>query len=517
MRSHLVASLAGAAGLAVGIAGAGCANVEVVDPASGGGGSETGGGGSPAEDTYDLAFVMGVYDAASNSVSDCRLHVLDLEDPTLTSRVVGNARPLAGGHRAELHWSPDGTMLTYTDEDGRGHLVRLDPSGATDELLSEDPPGDGVDTTTVWNPDSTLVATYQTEGSASDGLLVDVLQSPPEIVAHLGAFGGWPPPGFSPTGDRFAFTRDAGLFVVDTLSASPTPELLATGYNPLWSTDGSHLFYSTEDGLFWVAADGSSGPEQVASRGITGRSFVFPHGTGIAFENHFNGTEEQVIFVDLAQSPPTERILLTQAPSTQTWLAGSSTGRLAYGNWEMALLFDGGSAPPVPIELPASVEDCRDPAWSPDGRWLNLSCTATNGRVAVVVDTPDLVATSTRTPPERCHSFAPDSTGLLCTRSAPVSPSIPREELRWHPLDGQADVPITVHLDPFFGTELVSMAFRPGGHDLAYHMDTLVLEESDPPATNQLLLFEPELGASRVLAVGLCHDRIEWRPTAGSP
>lgn len=61
------------------------------------------------------------------------------------------------------------------------------------------------------------------------------------------------------------------------------------------------------------------------------------------------------------------------------------------------------------------------------------------------------------------------------------------------------------------------MAFRPGGHDLAYHMDTLVLEESDPPATNQLLLFEPELGASRVLAVGLCHDRIEWRPTAGSP
>jgi dipeptidyl aminopeptidase/acylaminoacyl peptidase len=179
-------------------------------------------------------------------------------------------------------WSPDGSSIAFT---------RIDSSGMTLELLRLSSPR----TVTViahntyqlepsWSPDGSALA-FQAHGGvyvwrAADGkvtggpcscgapALGGELAYVTGAGLHVGG-GRWASgvigqPAWEPGGERLAFQRDDGIYLIQGENGFPgTPKLLASASNPgrpVWSPDGRLIAYTSQGRVYVVAADGSTPP-----------------------------------------------------------------------------------------------------------------------------------------------------------------------------------------------------------------------------------------------------------------
>jgi serine/threonine-protein kinase len=191
------------------------------------------------------------------AVSDADLWVFDLD------RFAGSRITFGGNNRFYPIWTPDGRRLTHAD--GSTNTNRLlwssaDGVGATDTLL---PVGDRRFPTS-WSPDGRTLAYYVgpagTPTTSRDVWLIhvegDSLRQEPLITTPFHDRA----PVFSPDGRWIAYVSNkSGRDEVYVLPhPGPGPESTvstAGGREPVWSRDGTELFYRSEEQLMAVDVD----------------------------------------------------------------------------------------------------------------------------------------------------------------------------------------------------------------------------------------------------------------------
>jgi Tol biopolymer transport system component len=238
-----------------------------------------------------------------------------------------------------------------------GVVAAFDPrTGTTTDVL----PG----TQPAWSNTASALAFVRDNvvyTSASDG-------------TGVSAFGPGLWPTWSPSGDRLALVRSDPLSPQGTLQlyvvplATPDqPQQLTFGTDvrlPAWSPDGTRIAYGTADGLYSVAADGSTPPQPVfTSPPVSGGPSWSPDGTRLAFV----ATNGQVWVVDAGGGNARQVTYTLLGPT------GSSIAR---------------------------------PAWSPDGEsiaWLqgaDLCTTDLSGNVRRLTFTPQSAASTVASLPD---------------------------------------------------------------------------------------------------------------------
>ncbi len=105
-------------------------------------------------------------------------------------------------------------------------------------------------------------------GGDEGGQLIVVNRRGEQQPARLPA-GAFSSPGFSPDGSAIAAVRDYNIWAIDTIRGTSTR--VASGARvawPVWSSDGSHIYYSSERFGWWQvfarAADGSDEERQIS-------------------------------------------------------------------------------------------------------------------------------------------------------------------------------------------------------------------------------------------------------------
>jgi serine/threonine-protein kinase len=183
-------------------------------------------------------------------------------------------------------------------------------------------------------------------------------------------------PRFSPDGRRLALgiTDEAGakdVWVLDVAQRTWS-RLTTSGINnrPVWTPDGHRLVYSSNDDLWWVAADGSGRPESLlVANGNRFAGSVTPDGRAVVFQEQSsdrNGIRSMVF-----DSAPASRLLVAgtfgeSAPALSPdgkWLAYQSdeTGRM-----EVYVRPYPGPGARVSVSLRGGTE----PVWARGGREL---------------------------------------------------------------------------------------------------------------------------------------------------
>jgi dipeptidyl aminopeptidase/acylaminoacyl peptidase len=183
-------------------------------------------------------------------------------------------------------WSPDGSSIAFT---------RIDSSGMTLELLRLASPRrvtaiarNTYQLEPSWSPDGRALA-YQAHGGvyvwrAADGKatggacscgapalgdeLAYVRGTDLYVAGTPWASGVIGEPAWEPGGERLAFQRDDGIYLIQGRNGFPgTPELLASASNPgrpIWSPDARLIAYTSRDRVYVVAADGSTPPVAIS-------------------------------------------------------------------------------------------------------------------------------------------------------------------------------------------------------------------------------------------------------------
>ena len=172
----------------------------------------------------------------------------------------GSRSPITSGGNNRFFpvWTPSGDSLTFAGGIANPNTIFLAPSDGSGGRvpLLELP---GLQYPTSWSPDGQTLAYYEAH---------------PETLRNLWTFtvGGDPQPflitpfqeraaAFSPDGRRLAFVSDKSG--VDEIYVKPFPPgpgrevTISTGggKEPVWSRDGSELFYRTADDLMVVTVD----------------------------------------------------------------------------------------------------------------------------------------------------------------------------------------------------------------------------------------------------------------------
>jgi serine/threonine-protein kinase len=177
-------------------------------------------------------------------------------------------------------WSPDGTEIAFYAEgsDGTGgesEIFVVPAEGGTPEQLTNFPAGDDRPT---WSPDGVAIA-YQSLGPQGvrpwNVWIVsrDGVGLPWGAPAQLTDFECWYPD-FAPDGASLVCVTQGGWTRVSTdgevlVSYDPSSVGIASSHVPLFSTDGSRIYFVGDDedgsrGVWWIPADGGDATKVVA-------------------------------------------------------------------------------------------------------------------------------------------------------------------------------------------------------------------------------------------------------------
>jgi Tol biopolymer transport system component len=183
-------------------------------------------------------------------------------------------------------------------------------------------------------------------------------------------------PRFSPDGRRMALgitdqTGTKDIWVLDVAQRTWS-RLTTSGINnrPVWTPDGRRLVYSSNDDLWWIAADGSGRPESLlVANGNRFAGTVTPDGRALVFQEE--SSERNGIRSMVFDSAPASRLLIRgtfgeSAPALSPdgkWLAYQSDET---GQMEVYVRTYPGPGARVPVSLHGGTE----PAWAHSGREL---------------------------------------------------------------------------------------------------------------------------------------------------
>jgi serine/threonine-protein kinase len=177
---------------------------------------------------------------------------------------------------------------------------------------------------------------YRSGGEAGGGLLtVAWLDAAGETQPLLAKPGAYERPRLSPDGQRLALDDGTDIWVYEARRDTMTRLTFGgNNLNPVWSPDGRYIAFLGPGGMWWVRSDGAGKPQPL----IRGKNLLVP----------FSFTPDGKRLAYQEQNP-----------------------RTSFDIWTVTIESDGAGLragkPESFLQTPA---DERQPAFSPDGRWL---------------------------------------------------------------------------------------------------------------------------------------------------
>ena len=305
----------------------------------------------------------------------------------------GDARQLTtGGHEGAPVVSPDGKWIAFTAMyDGNVDVFVMPADGGEPKRLTWHP---GVDIATGWTPDSKKVLLHSNRDSYADFdrlYTVPVEGGPAEVLPMWRGEAAW----FSPDGTRIAYvpneiwqtswkryrggqTTPIYIVRVGDLALEKVPRENSNDKNPVWFGDTVY-FLSDRNGpvtIFAYDVKTKQAKQVLANKGLDVKSISA--GPDALVYEQFGG-----IYVLDTKSGKAERVSIHVAgdlPSTRPhWEKGAENiSNAAISPTGVRAVFEArGEIVTVPAEKgdirnltrTTSVVE-RDPAWSPDGKWI---------------------------------------------------------------------------------------------------------------------------------------------------
>ena len=184
-------------------------------------------------------------DARALAFASYREHVPRLFEADLGTHRVARLVP-GPGVVLDGAWSPDGTRLLVTrEEGGNSDIYLLDRSGQVLQRLTDHW---AIDVSPAWAPDGRRFAFCSARAGSPQIYVMSVDGSNLVRVSHTGSYNT--SPSWSPKGDHLAYTtRSGGGFqiVVTTPDGGSAQTITSAGSNedPSWAPDGRYLAFSS--------------------------------------------------------------------------------------------------------------------------------------------------------------------------------------------------------------------------------------------------------------------------------
>ena len=249
-------------------------------------------------------------------------------------------------------WSPDGSRIVVQigavgeDRDGQSDLYLMNPDGSEQTQLTN---MDGEESTPSWSPDGTQVAFVNRTAEGADIYVMD-------------ADGGEP-------------TR---------LTNTPDDE-----FGPVWSPDRSQMVYSAGGGngyhLYTMQPDGSN-PTPLTTEGNNWGGSFSPDGSRLVFTSTRSGSAD-IYVMNADGSEQTPILTSNEFDTSAVWSPDGS--QIVFMSWRSG----NGELYAVDADCIGSAEGCDaqavnltkhsalesdNPAWSPDGRRILYTATASS-------------------------------------------------------------------------------------------------------------------------------------------
>ncbi len=243
------------------------------------------------------------YDAPrlSPDGSQLAVSISDLgEEEAWIFDVVRGTRTRVGGSAPT--WTPDGRRVTYTTDTGM-YSRRADGSGEAELVL---PVREGSQWPTSWSPDGRSLVFYEMHPSTGGDIWMLPLDGEPVPLVVTDASER--SPRLSPNGRWLAYVSDETGGDEIYVQAFPGPEgkqVISTdgGREPVWSRDGTELFYRHGDELLAVDVETGDNLEAGTPRTVvTARFVVGGGGRNQNYDVSLDG--ERFIFVQRDEGVP---------------------------------------------------------------------------------------------------------------------------------------------------------------------------------------------------------------------
>ena len=139
---------------------------------------------------------------------------------------------------------------------------------------------------------------------------------------------------------------------------------------PLWMPDGRRVVYSSNDDLWWIAADGSGRPESLlVSVGSHYAGSITPDGRTVVFQETGSGTSG--IRTLAFDSAPASRTIIPAAFAESAPVVSPDGHWMAYQSDQTGQMEVYVQSYPAPgARVPVSLQGGSEPAWAHNGREL---------------------------------------------------------------------------------------------------------------------------------------------------
>jgi Tol biopolymer transport system component len=186
------------------------------------------------------------------------------------------------------------------------------------------------------------------------------------------------------------------------------PRRLGSGYgrNPVWSPDGKQIAFTDFHGVYLMRPDGTG------KRRLAGCQDLCAH---LSWRP---GTHELIV----EDSGPAYRVYVVDARTgkRRPFLSGTDRSAISWSPDGRRLAYDWNSIHVMNVDgsgdRVVAPSSCRRPAWSPDGRWIAVSCWVNSDRTGIWSMHPDGSAlrpliTAVHKVPD-AYAWSPDSRRL---------------------------------------------------------------------------------------------------------
>lgn len=305
----------------------------------------------------------------------------------------GAARQLTtGGHESSPVFSPDGKWIAFSaNYDGNRDVFVMPASGGEPKRLTWHPAQDGA---VGWTPDGKKVLFVSDRDAWADitrFYTVPVEGGVAEVLPMWRAFEGT----YSPDGEKIAYVpnlkwqsawkrykggQTTPIYIVrlKDLQLEKVPRQNSNDSSPVWFKDKVY-FLSDRNGsvtLFSYEANSKSVKQEVENKGLDFKSvsagpdaLVYEQFGGIFLFDPSTGKSKQVhitVSADLAETRPHYEKVADQIQNAAISPTGARAVFEAHGE---ILTVPAEKGDIRNLTRTTGVED-RDPAWSPDGKWI---------------------------------------------------------------------------------------------------------------------------------------------------